>query len=126
MDHQVTDLLFENGATAHLTMTAFCEGGIRTVRVHCTKGFIEASMLNNVIRYEIYGGETKEFRVSVNETFGGHGGGDEKMVEDIVADLRGSGTSLCLTSVDKSVMSHLIGFAAEESRLREGEAVRII
>ncbi|MGI6768789.1 MAG: Gfo/Idh/MocA family protein [Bacilli bacterium] len=125
VDHQVVNLLFEDDVTAQLTMTAFCEGGIRTVRVHCTHGSIEANMKNNIIRYEIFGKEAKEFRVSVGETFGGHGGGDERMVEDIVKDLIGIDESLCLTSIDKSVMSHLIGFAAEESRLRGGQAIKI-
>ena len=125
VDHQVVNMLFEGGVTAQLTMTAFCEGGIRTIRVHATKGFIEASMLDNVIRYEIYGQEPQELRVAVGETFGGHGGGDEKLVEDVVNDLEGGRDSLCLTSIDRSVMSHLMGFAAEQSRVRGGKAVKI-
>ena len=118
-------MLFEGGVTAQLTMTAFCEGGIRTIRVHATKGFIEASMLDNIIRYEIYGQEPKELHVTIGETFGGHGGGDEKLVEDVVNDLEGNRNSLCLTSIDHSVMSHMMGFAAEESRVHGGEVVEV-
>lgn len=125
VDHQVVNMLFEGGVTAQLTMTAFCEGGIRTIRVHATKGFIEASMLDNIIRYEIYGQEPKELHVTVGETFGGHGGGDEKLVEDVVNDLEGNRNSLCLTSIDHSVMSHMMGFAAEESRVHGGEVVEV-
>lgn len=125
VDHQVVNMLFEDDVTAQLTMTAFCEGGIRTIRVHATKGFIEASMLDNIIRYEIYGQETQEIHVTVGETFGGHGGGDEKLVEDVINDLEGSKGCLCLTSIDKSVMSHLMGFAAEKSRLQGGQIVNI-
>lgn len=126
VDHQVVNMLFDGGVTAQLTMTAFCEGGIRNIRVHCTKGFIEASMLDNVIKYEIYGQDAQTIHVSVGETFGGHGGGDERMVKDIVNDLKGNNGALCLTSVDKSVMSHLMGFAAEASRLHDGQVVEII
>lgn len=125
VDHQVVNMLFEGGVTAQLTMTAFCEGGIRTIRIHATKGFIEASMLDNIIRYEIYGQEPKELHVTVGETFGGHGGGDEKLVEDVVNDLEGNRNSLCLTSIDHSVMSHMMGFAAEESRVHGGEVVEV-
>lgn len=125
VDHQVVNMLFEDGVTAQLTMTAFCEGGIRTIRVHATKGFIEASMLDNVIHYEIYGEEPKEIHVAVGETFGGHGGGDEKLVEDVINDLEGKQNCLCLTSVDKSVMSHIMGFAAEKSRLQGGQIVNL-
>ena len=125
VDHQVVNMLFEDGVTAQLTMTAFCEGGIRTIRVHCTKGFIEASMLDNVIKYQIYGQEAKELKVEVGETFGGHGGGDTKMVDDIVNDLEGKTGSLGLTSIDKSVMSHIMGFDAEESRVNGGKVIDI-
>lgn len=124
VDHQVVNLLFEDGVTAQLTMTAFCEGG-RTIRVHCTKGYLEASMVNNIIRYEIYGQEHKERQVTVQETFGGHGGGDTKMVDDVVKDLLGVQGSKGLTSIEKSVMSHRIGFAAERSRLENGSVVEI-
>lgn len=125
VDHQVVNMLFEDGVTAQLTMTAFCEGGIRTIRVHCTKGFIEASMLDNIIKYEIYGQEAKEYKIAIGETFGGHGGGDTKMVDDIIDDLEGKSNSLCLTSIDKSIMSHIMGFDAEESRINDGKVVDI-
>lgn len=125
VDHQIVNMLFEGGVTAQLTMTAFCEGGIRTIRVHATKGFIEASMLDNIIRYEIYGQKPQELHVAVGETFGGHGGGDEKLVEDVINDLEGAKDSLCLTSIDKSVLSHLMGFAAEQSRLHGGQVIDV-
>lgn len=131
VDHQVVDLLFEDGVTAQLTMTAFCEGGIRTMKLYCTKGEIEASMLDNNIKYSIFNPdrpdkpERKEFHVSVGETFGGHGGGDERMIDDIVDDILGKGKSKHLTTLDKSVSSHIIGFKADESRLHNGKAISI-
>ena len=129
VDNQVVNVLFDDDTTAQLTMTAFCEGGIRTIWVHGTEGEISASMLDNVIHYQkfgkIYGVEPEDIKVTVGETFGGHGGGDEKMVDDIVRAMRGDGNALGLTSIDKSIMSHLMGFAAEESRLGGGTAVDI-
>ena len=84
----------------------------------------------NVIHYQkfgkIYGVEQEDIKVNINsQTFGGHGGGDEKMMEDIVKAFRGDGDALGLTTIDKSVMSHIMGFAAEESRLCDGKAVKI-
>ena len=129
VDNQVVNVLFDDNTTAQLTMTAFCEGGIRTIWVHGTEGEISASMLDNVIHYQkfgkIYGVEPEDIKVTVGETFGGHGGGDEKMVDDIVRALRGDAGALGLTSVDKSIMSHLMGFAAEKSRLSGGTAIEI-
>ena len=128
VDNQIVNCLFEDGSTAQLNMTAFCEGGIRTIRVCGTEGMIEASMLDNIIKYWRFGKigqEPQTFKVEIGETFGGHGGGDEKMVEDIVRALSGKGDSLGLTSIDKSIMSHLMGFAAEESRINGGKLEKI-
>ena len=129
VDNQVVNVLFDDNTTAQLTMTAFCEGGIRTIWVHGTEGEISASMLDNVIHYQkfgkIYGVEPEDIKVTVGETFGGHGGGDEKMVDDIVHALRGDSGALGLTSIDRSIMSHLMGFAAEKSRLEGGTAIEI-
>ena len=129
VDNQVVNVRFEDDTTAQLTMTAFCEGGIRTIWVHGTEGEISASMLDNVIHYQkfgkIYGVEPEDIKVTVGETFGGHGGGDEKMVDDIVRAIRGDGNALGLTSIDKSIMSHLMGFAAEDSRKGGGKLVEI-
>ena len=128
VDNQVVNCLFEDGSTAQLNMTAFCEGGIRTIRVCGTEGMLEASMLDNIIKYwrfGIIGQQPQTYKVEVGETFGGHGGGDEKMVDDILKALRGDGRALGLTSIDKSIMSHLMGFAAERSRRCGGELVKI-
>ena len=128
VDNQVVSALFEGGATAQLNMTAFCEGGIRTIRVCGTEGMLEASMLDNIIKYwkfGVIGQEPTLIKVTVGETFGGHGGGDEKMIDDIVKALRGDENSLGLTSVDRSVMSHIMGFKAEQSRLSGGKLMEI-
>ena len=95
------------------------------MRVHATKGYLEANLVTDIIRYEIYGQEHKELHVTVEETFGGHGGGDTKMVDDVVNDLLGIKGSQGLTSIEKSVMSHRIGFAAERSRLAGGAVEEI-
>ena len=54
----------------------------------------------------------------------GHGGGDYFMIKDIIAESNGEQTQ-GLTSIDNSVQSHIVGFAAERSRLAEGELQRI-
>ncbi|MFQ9736939.1 MAG: Gfo/Idh/MocA family protein [Christensenellaceae bacterium] len=44
VDHQEVEMLYKNGATAHLTMTPFSEECTRTLNVHGTAGEIEGDM----------------------------------------------------------------------------------
>ena len=58
----------------------------------------------------------------MNNDFG-HGGGDYFLVKDII-DFYHSGGAV-LTSIDKAMASHFIGFAAEESRLEHGKLIEV-
>ena len=54
----------------------------------------------------------------------GHGGGDARMVHEFVQYLRGEiAMSPTLTSLNRSVESHLVALAAEESRKAGGQVV---
>lgn len=128
VDHQVTNMLFENGSTAHLTMTAFSDMGRRDIYVHCEYGEISGNMLENKLHCRLFG-EDEETVIDVGElakeTSGyGHGGGDYFLIRDIIAESNGEQTQ-GLTSIENSVESHIVGFAAETSRLAEGELQRI-
>ena len=127
VDHQVTNFLFENGSTAHLTMTAFSDLGRRDIYVHCEFGEISGNMTENKLHCRRFGEEETVIDVGdlAKETSGyGHGGGDYFLIKDIIAESMGEQT-MGLTSIDNSVESHVVGFAAERSRLAEGEMQRI-
>ena len=53
----------------------------------------------------------------------GHGGGDAGIINDMYDILTGAKTDY--TSLEESVESHLIGIAAEESRLNGGNISRV-
>lgn len=125
VDRQIVNMEFSDGATAHLTMTAFSENSYREIHVHCEKGEIYGNMLDNVLTCNIFGGETKSIDVNslVNDVGNySHGGGDYLMIKDIVAAYEGRPT-IGLTSIKNSMQSHAIGFAAEESRLKGGKVI---
>jgi hypothetical protein len=48
--------------------------------------------------------------------FGGHGGGDARLVADFLNYLRDEPRSISCTSLDDSVHGHLIGFLADRAR----------
>lgn len=118
VDHQVASLLFENGVTVAFTMCAFSNDCDRTVTFMGTKGEIRASMDHNTIRVTQFGpgiktGNTQVITVVPGNA--GHSGGDEGIMEEFVAILKGERKNL--NTIAQSVHSHVMAFAAEESRL---------
>jgi len=56
--------------------------------------------------------------------FGGHGGGDLRLIADFCQFLQGGTPSISSTTINDSIYGHLVGFRAEEARL-EGKVLSI-
>ena len=125
VDHQAVNLLLEGGITVNFTMTAFTAHGGRMLRIGGTMGELVCDMKANTIRVMRYGHEDELIDVStLADDFSGHGGGDARMVHEFVQYLRGEiAMSPTLTSLNRSVESHLVALAAEESRKAGGQVV---
>lgn len=123
-DRQVVNMEFEGGMTAHLTATAFAKDCYREIHVHCERGEIFGNMTDNILTCNIFGGESKKLDVAqVAQTLNGHGGGDSLLIKGLIAAYNGKNAAT-LTSIENSMQSHAIGFAAEYSRLNGGKAVK--
>lgn len=125
VDHQVVNAELEDGVTINFTMSAFTSTGGRTMKIMGTLGDITADMDENIIRVGVFGKEAEIIDVStIAEDFSGHGGGDFRMVEELLDDILTEKEPGCgLTSIDKSVESHYMAMAAEESRLNHGQSI---
>ena len=62
---------------------------------------------------------------ALTNDFSGHDGGDAIMVREFVDLLEGAAMSTTLTSIDRSVESHLVCLAAEKSRVNHGAVVEL-
>ncbi|MBQ6961779.1 MAG: Gfo/Idh/MocA family oxidoreductase [Clostridia bacterium] len=127
VDHQAVNLELEDGATVNFTMTAFTAHGGRVIRIGGTLGEIYGDTKENIIKVMRYGqpDEIIDVRTLTND-FSGHGGGDVRLVREFVDYVRGEiGASPTLTSIDRSVESHLVALAAEESRLNGGSVIEL-
>ena len=125
VDHQVVNMLFEGGVTAQLTMTAFAADCYRELHIHGTRGEIIGDMLSNKVKINIYGGESTEVDIgALTDGIYGHGGGDQRLITDVINTFRGV-EAKGVTSIQNSLMSHKIGYAAEASRLAGGELVKL-
>ena len=114
-----------DGSTISHKMCAFTGTGSRYAKFMGTKGEIIADMTANTIQVTPFGKETETIDVSKIATdFSGHGGGDNRMVEEFIDMLlEGKEPSGRTTTVEQSVESHYCALAAEESRLHDGEVV---
>jgi len=124
VDHQETNILFKNGVTANLCMTGFTGNHGRIYSFHGTTGEIDLDEEKGQIVLKEY--TKKEVVLPFNElpdVTGGHGGGDGGLIAALYnALIEGKTTGTTLTA---SIESHLMAFAAEESRLKKGKRVVI-
>ena len=126
VDHQVVNLELEGGLTVNFTMSAFTMYGGRTIRVMGTMGELSADMDKNIIRVSPYIGGEEIINVNaLTNDFSGHGGGDAIMVREFIDLLEGAPMSATLSSIDRSVESHLVALAAEKSRVNGGAVIEL-
>ena len=116
VDHQVVIMEYEGGATASFTMAAFNTNSSRWLKIMGTNGQINADMTTKEIWLNRFGEDAVcvPIQTGVADQFG-HGGGDYGIVNSFVRLVNGEGDNL--TSAQVSLQSHLMCFAAEQSRL---------
>ena len=126
VDHQVVNLLLEGDATVSFTMSAFTATPGRTMNIMGTRGNIEASMDENWIDVCRFGKEKEHIDVrKLTDDFSGHGGGDGRMLRSMISYFRDGVLDGAVTTIDRSVESHYVAMAAEESRVRGGEKIEL-
>jgi predicted dehydrogenase len=124
VDHQVVNMEFEGGATATFSMCGFTREQTRIVQIMGTKGEIRGNMEENSI--SIFDFLTKhENAIKFDNPVGGHGGGDNGIMRTFLREIQFGNNGDGVTSASASVRSHLMAFAAEDSRLNEGQSINI-
>lgn len=124
-DHQVVSLRFANEVVANLTVSGFTRENTRTIHLMGSHGEIGGNFARNEITvtdFRIDDVRTSRLTVPPDSV---HGGGDEGLLADFIARtrqrLRDGAADAALTSLDESIDSHLMAFAAEKSRLGAGD-----
>ncbi|MBE6912276.1 MAG: Gfo/Idh/MocA family oxidoreductase [Ruminococcaceae bacterium] len=121
VDHQVVNIEYENGAVASFNMCAFNAGG-RYIRVMGTDGELYGDMESDEIDYFSF--KTREHtvinpmgRAISGDIVGGHGGGDDGIVEILYKYIAEDYEGDMLSEIGISVSNHATVFAAEKARL---------
>ena len=119
VDHQVAALEFEGGITSSFTMTAFTASETdRRIRIMGTRGELVAE--NDSIEVRTFVDNQKQvYDVEPRgiNCLSKHGGGDFGILEDFIRALRTQDWSNFPSTLEASLESHLMAFAAEKSRL---------
>lgn len=125
VDHQVLSVQMEDDVTASFTVSGFNHKQDRQIHIMGTKGHIWGNFRDKKLHVGIFGQEPYEIDLEPLCTdFTGHGGGDARMIYDVIRLMRGDDfDTSAITSIDRSVESHELAFAAEESRVRFGERI---
>lgn len=122
-DHQVVNMQFKNGVTAAFTVSAFTEECTRTLKMMGTTGEIIGDMEKNEIIINDFTNGHKDV-ITLKEAVSGHSGGDDGIMKDFINLVKADGNIKSLTNAKTSVQSHLMSFAAEESRL-QGKTINL-
>jgi predicted dehydrogenase len=116
VDNQTVNMEFENGTTVVLVMHGHSHLEGRTMRYDGTRATLRGTFNSKHSAIEIHDhltGETEHVNIPATDGTG-HGGGDFGVVASFVRAMRGQRAAL--TSARASLESHLMAFAAEESR----------
>lgn len=137
VDQQVAVFRFANGVTAAFCVTAFTEENTRTLKLMGTRGEIRGHLQKGELEVRTFarpgllegrlrsGAEYEIIRVEAGP---GHAGGDDGLMRAFVERIRRRKAGLdpgeAITSLQESLDSHLMAFAAEQSRL-SGQVVMV-
>lgn len=125
VDHQVTIMNFANGKTVCHTMSAFSKTIYRDIKIFATKAQLLGKMEDNRVEIKYFNGFDETIEIDISKaTVGGHNGSDFYMMNSLFEALNGN-NSFGISFLDVSLESHLMCFAAEESRLHDGNTIYI-
>lgn len=123
-DHQIVNMEMEDGLTISFTVSAFTNACERTITIHGTRGELRGNMEED--RVEVIDFLTGEKEVMKLETPKvGHSGSDESMMRELTALIAEGRQKENISNATQAIDSHLIAFAAEESRLGGGKVVEL-
>lgn len=138
VDHQSVMVNFENGATGTHNMVGGSSQSLRHIHIIGTKGeiygnFEESKFYVSKINPspDSHNEECDIEEVDLNVSgdmvgaYGGHGGGDERLIADFIKFIQGENPSLACTSIFDSVAGHLCVYLADKSREADGIPIDI-
>lgn len=117
VDHQVVSVEFENNATASFRMVGLNGVERRITRISMERAELGLDMTEGRLHVWTFGPKREKHVIEPLGATGTHHGGDAAIMESFVHAIRTRNSESVLTPVAASLESHLMSFAAEESRV---------
>jgi predicted dehydrogenase len=115
-DHQITNFEFEDRVTASFSLEAHTSAGRRLTRIFGSEGDISGNE-RTIELSNFSSGELTTYEPGTM-TESGHLGGDHGLMRDFVRAVSNQKPELLSSTIQVSMASHLMGFKAEESRIK--------
>lgn len=127
MTDQIVNMYCEDGVLVQTLMSGFSSGGRREITIHASRGEIYGFMGAEevFVKYKPFQRTPETFDLTEDSVVSGHGGGDENIIRSFVGYVRDGKDDGMLSTIEDSILSHKIAFAAEESRRHHGKSVEI-
>jgi len=123
-DHQIVNMQMEDELTISFTVSAFTNECERTITLQGSKGEIFGRMEEDeIIVTEFVTGNRTVHKLNTPKV--GHSGSDAAMMKELVSLISQGRQRENISNATQAIDSHLIAFAAEESRLNGGAVVRL-
>jgi predicted dehydrogenase len=120
-DHYTVNMLFENNVTCAFSMEAHTSYEGRRTRIMGSKGDIVGDMSTFTLTDFSTGAKTVWKQTKEEQ----HGGGDWRLVADWIQAVNQQNATLLSSTIDASIESHIMGFAAEKSR-KENKVIWVV
>ena len=123
-DHQVVNMEMEGGLTISFTLSAFTNECERIITLQGSRGEIKGWMEEDkiVVTDFVTGNQTVH---KLNTPKVGHSGSDASMMQELVSLIATGRQKENVSNATQAIDSHLIAFAAEESRLANGKVIEL-
>jgi predicted dehydrogenase len=119
-DHQVTLIEFKNGVTVTFNLSGFTNKMYRSLKIMCEHGEIRGDDGLNVIEVTRFSSNmtdrSEQTVIHPAAATGGHNGGDAGLMSDFLSMMESGGQN-SRSSIEKSVESHIMAYAAELARV---------
>ncbi|MCX6242587.1 MAG: Gfo/Idh/MocA family oxidoreductase [Bacteroidetes bacterium] len=118
-DHYITSMRFDGNITANFSMEAFTSYGGRRTRVMGAMGDMVGDM-EELNLTDFRTGKSVKLVPRAEDLDqlknSGHGGGDWSLMRDFILSVSNQDPKYLTSTIDQSIESHVMGFAAEKSR----------
>lgn len=127
-DNQVVLLEFASGKLATFSMHAQTADNTRDIRVFCDLGEIRGNLRRGELTVSRFTGHKDDLRpemILLPPVMDSHGGGDLELLRSLHEHLTEAKHCDVMTSLERSLTSHVMAFLAEESRSCDNAKIRI-